>query len=189
MLRWYASLQQYQQGLKEKAEGFRRETLFSLVFYRWWSACQLSLDLRLMERMVRPTMDALLQPHSHHYCVQAVLHHEDVVKKGTLTHWRLATRQRLQQYTLEVLVPAPPSPSHTHTTWCPFPPFPGPGRGSSSVCGVEQDIHVLEVSLARESVKVNDFPTCLTSTCSQIHVLNAANYKVLTTKSQTLHIT
>ena len=51
-MRQYTDHQQHQKELQDRAEGFRRETLSSMVFYHWWSACKLSQDLRLMERIV-----------------------------------------------------------------------------------------------------------------------------------------
>ena len=42
----------YKRELREMAEGFRTETLLSMVFYKWWREAQLSQDLRMLERVV-----------------------------------------------------------------------------------------------------------------------------------------
>ena len=42
----------YKHELRSAAEDFRRETLLSMVFYKWWREAQLSQDLRLLDRVV-----------------------------------------------------------------------------------------------------------------------------------------
>ena len=45
-------MQCYKRGLQERADEFRRDTVLSTIFYKWWKKSQFRQDLRMLERIV-----------------------------------------------------------------------------------------------------------------------------------------
>ncbi len=46
-------MQLYKREQRETAEDFRKETVLSMVFYKWWKGAQFSQDIRMLGRVVQ----------------------------------------------------------------------------------------------------------------------------------------
>ena len=116
-LRVNVEVQLYKREQRETAEDFRKETVLSMVFYKWWKGAQFSQDIRMLGRVVRFTAYSFdvactillcLNPLIYgsypllFLSMQAILHDEEVKKRHLLKVWRARTRERGRHSAQEV---------------------------------------------------------------------------------------